>query len=257
MAKKYYGKLKIDREWYFVEYSPPTPKSLFAWITLVIYDQAHKTLEDIAIAMETEARFWVEEYTIPVFICAVDESEQNICLDGCRPINNAVAFADEKSGTIQVFWEVVKDDEIPKIALDEAYRDEVYQGFSCRTQEDIDSLNKDRRKAKRKSIILLVLWLSVIPAAIAFLGWANPLFSTAALLYSLYKAIERFLKIIGKKKPSEKEKTDRKKQQQMEHYYYHCSRNPEGFRKLKLENFENEAREKVLSEVKELKENGS
>lgn len=257
MAKKFYDKIKVDRDWYFVEYFPPTPKSLFAGVTLVVYDQTNKTVEDIANAMEEEAKSWVEKYPIPVFVGAVDKSELNLSLDGHRPINNAVAFRDEKSGIVQVYWEVLKNDQIPKLALDETYKDQVYNGLSYRSDADINDLNKSRRIAKRKSVILLVLWLSVIPAAIAILGWANPIFSAIALLYSLYKATDKFLIVTGKKKQSKKGKKKQEKQMQMEHYYYHCSRNPEGFRKLKQENFENEAQHKVLSEVRELKEKDS
>jgi hypothetical protein len=148
---------------------------------------------------------------------------------------------------------LLKNDQIPQLALDEAYKGQVYSELSYRTGADINSLNKSRKRAKIKSVILLVVWLSVIPAAIAFLGWANPIFSTIALLYSLYKATGKFLIITGKKKPSEKDKKKQKKQMQMEHYYYHCTLNPEGFRRLKQENYEKEAQSKVLSEVKELK----
>jgi hypothetical protein len=82
MTKMFYDKIKADRDWYFAEYSPPTPKSLLAWVTLIVYDQTKKTVADIAIAMENEAKSWVEKYSIPVFVCAVDAKEQNISLDG-------------------------------------------------------------------------------------------------------------------------------------------------------------------------------
>jgi len=39
----------------------------------------------------------------------------------------------------------------------------------------------------------------------------------------------------------------------MEHYHYHCERNPEGFLRLKLENFEREEREQIQNEAKALK----
>jgi hypothetical protein len=39
----------------------------------------------------------------------------------------------------------------------------------------------------------------------------------------------------------------------MRHHHYHCERNPEGFERLKLENFERWAREEVHAEAKSLK----
>lgn len=253
MTRKFYEKVKINRDWYFVEYSPPTPKSIFAGVTLVVYDQTKKNIADIAIAMEDEAKAWVEKYSIPVFVGAVDDREQNISLDGHRPLNNAVAFRDKNTDIIQIHWKLLKNNQIPQLALDEAFKDQVYRGFSYRTDEDIEDLSKSRKKAKTKSIILLVVWLSVIPAAIAFLGWANPIVSTIALLYSLYKASDKFLIVTGKKRPSEKDQKKQKKKMQMEHYYYHCSMNPEGFRRIRQENYDEEAKGNVLTEVEELK----
>ena len=39
----------------------------------------------------------------------------------------------------------------------------------------------------------------------------------------------------------------------MNHYFYHCERNPEGFMRLKVENFEREAKERTLKEVEALR----
>jgi len=35
--------------------------------------------------------------------------------------------------------------------------------------------------------------------------------------------------------------------------FYHCERNPEGFARLKVENFEREARERILKEAEVLR----
>ncbi len=39
----------------------------------------------------------------------------------------------------------------------------------------------------------------------------------------------------------------------MRHYFYHCERNPEGFARLKVENFEREAKEQTLKEAEALR----
>jgi len=41
----------------------------------------------------------------------------------------------------------------------------------------------------------------------------------------------------------------------MEHYYYHCERNPRGFEKLKIENFEQNAKDQNIAEYQKLREN--
>jgi hypothetical protein len=39
----------------------------------------------------------------------------------------------------------------------------------------------------------------------------------------------------------------------MKHYFYHCERNPEGFARLKAENFEREAKERIIKEAELLR----
>ena len=43
----------------------------------------------------------------------------------------------------------------------------------------------------------------------------------------------------------------------MEHYFYHCERNPDGFMRLKSENFRDDARERVRQEAEELRSTSS
>ncbi len=57
----------------------------------------------------------------------------------------------------------------------------------------------------------------------------------AAIIYSLYKIIRRFLKLKGYK--TKHEKDEEQKMNKMRHYFYHCERNPEGFLRLKSENY--------------------
>lgn len=40
----------------------------------------------------------------------------------------------------------------------------------------------------------------------------------------------------------------------MEDYYDHCERNPEGFERLRIENFERETREQIQNEARQLGE---
>lgn len=46
---------------------------------------------------------------------------------------------------------------------------------------------------------------------------------------------------MGWLKPTQREKEKAEKDLRMEHYFYHCEQNPEGFIRLKNENFEREA----------------
>jgi len=52
---------------------------------------------------------------------------------------------------------------------------------------------------------------------------------------------------------SEREKHKDAEELRMQHHHYHCERNPEGFMRLKAENFERDAREETHRETDELK----
>jgi len=54
-------------------------------------------------------------------------------------------------------------------------------------------------------------------------------------------------------KPSQREKQEAERNLKMSHYFYHCERNPEGFNRLKIENFEREAIEGTRKEAEELR----
>jgi len=75
----------------------------------------------------------------------------------------------------------------------------------------------------------------------------------AVLLYSLSQAFRTARKLFWHLEPSKSEKEKAEKELTMGHYYYHCERNPEGFARLKVENFEREARERIVKEAEALR----
>jgi hypothetical protein len=80
------------------------------------------------------------------------------------------------------------------------------------------------------------------------------LFLPATLLLFLIfgKSSIKWLKLAGYLKPSAIEKKRAEEQLKKDHYHYHCEKNPEGFMKLKIENFDREAKERTNAEMKEL-----
>lgn len=134
----FFDKLKEDRGWYFVEYSPPTPKGLLANIVLVVYDKNHSDAEEIARGIEAEAVTWVSRYDVPVFASACDSAEQSIDLTSVRDKNALVAFRDTESGEIRVFWELIPNERIPNKSLNPEYLLHVYKDVHYRTKEDIN-----------------------------------------------------------------------------------------------------------------------
>lgn len=54
---------------------------------------------------------------------------------------------------------------------------------------------------------------------------------------------------LGAHKVTPREEEKGEKQRKMDHYFYHCERNPDGFARLKIENFEKDAGERVRAEA--------
>ena len=105
-------------------------------------------------------------------------------------------------------------------------------------QEKITREYKTRANTAR--IFSLILWI-IIPLAIIILGFTSFYIGLSLFIISLLKLFVTYIKLFGNPErwiPGYKEKTE--KRRKMEHYYYHCELNPDGFTKLKLENFEKE-----------------
>jgi len=69
----------------------------------------------------------------------------------------------------------------------------------------------------------------------------------------LWQAIRTARKLFWRVEPSKSEKEKAEKELKMSHYFYHCERNLEGFARLKIENFEREAKERILKETEDLR----
>ncbi len=77
--------------------------------------------------------------------------------------------------------------------------------------------------------------------------------SLIALIYSIYKAIQKLLELTGRWPKSKRAKEKEQEELLKNHYYYHCQMNPGGFQRLKNENFEKMAREAIKKEAETLK----
>jgi uncharacterized protein YeaC (DUF1315 family) len=81
------------------------------------------------------------------------------------------------------------------------------------------------------------------------------LLALVALIYSLYKAIQKGLELTGKWPKSKRRKEKEREEELKEHYYYHCKMNPAGFKRLMLENSEKMSKDQISKEAMCLKMN--
>jgi hypothetical protein len=105
-------------------------------------------------------------------------------------------------------------------------------------------LRRESVRLVRTANLLAFLFWVVVPFVIIVLEETNPLVARFALVYALFKLGVEGLKLFGTPKwiPGHKARTERERR--MEHYFYHCERNPEGFARLRAENFAREEQER-------------
>jgi hypothetical protein len=242
---------KEDRGWYFVEYRPPIPGYPFATLAIVVLDIG-RTAEDIAATMEAELSIWLERYPVPIMVSAFDDTGSSMSLGNHRPCDHLNGFIDTKTNKTIREWRLLSNDEIPKDALDISYLRKVYAGTPFKTKQQLREQVLQQAKPLRLGWWIVFVWAAVVPAAVAVLEWWSDWLGVVVLIYSLYKALEKALRLMGKWPKSKAEAKKEADEARIKHHHYHCERNREGFERLKLENFERWAREETRKEAKAL-----
>jgi len=151
----------------------------------------------------------------------------------------------------------VPDAQLPDQALDKEYLTSTYADVPFRTGEQLRGASEKRVRELRLGWSVVFIWLVVVPAAVAILGFASRWIGAAVVLYSLWRAVVKALTLTGRWKKSAKELQREEDEGRMQRHHYYCERNPDGFRRLMTENLEREGREHIRSEADALRRKGS
>jgi hypothetical protein len=246
-----YEPIKEGRGWYFVEYHPPVSDFKFADLHLTITIENPQEV-DIVNAMEKELNDWLRRYPVPVFVSTFDNKGDLYHISKTKECNHLTGFFDQ-DGKICLYWRMVKDEEIPDIALNKEYVDELYSNFTFKTYAELDAERQKRRQQIERGFILFLFLPFVVTVIYESFVYFNKLLSLLAFFYILYKAVQKALKFAGMWPKSKREKEKEREENLKDHYYYHCQMNPKGFERLKLENFEKMGRDEIRKEVESLK----
>ena len=244
--------IKEDRGWYFVEYKPPRTGDKFSFLNVVVPGEA--TPVRVAAAMESELERWLHRYPIPLMVSAFDAKGDVYQLEGTRPINHVVGYLEIRTNRPVIFWRLPPENEIPgnPLSADELLR--LYNDVPYKTSAQTRQEAAAHRRQIQIGWAIVIGWVVVVPVAWAIFEWAGPAWVGLLLLpYSLWQAFVKALKLLGKWKVSPRELKAQEEELLMQHHHYHCERNPEGFLRLKLENFEREERERIQEEANALK----
>lgn len=233
--KIYFDRIMEKTDGYFLEYSPPVGSTPFASLVVTyVSDVEH---EEVAAELEFLAGKWIAQYPVPVMASAFDRHGDLIGLENVRSISHVTAILDE--GKPRYRWEFLEDEEFPEELKSPGYLIEIYSDLNYRTQSEVSVKARESLKPIRMAKRLLMVWSVVVPVAIALLEFFSPLWlSIIALVYSFWKAYLQWLKMMGRKKKSDRELEREKDASLKEHHHYHCKLNPDGFSRLKVENFQ-------------------
>lgn len=245
-----YEKIKENREGYFVEYNPNLFCDKFAVLQLVFLTEIDQS--NVIRLMEKELKAWLGQYPIPLMVSAFDKKGHSINLDPIKPLNILTGFFDNDKN-IRMYWKSFNMDEIPDVATNQEYVNKIYSKLTFKTFAELDYVTQKRRKQLTFGWLIFFIWLVPIPILIAVLENYNSWVSLIAMIYSIYMAARKGFELTGKWPKSKRQKEKEKEDQLKNHYYYHCKENPEGFKKLMLENIEKMAMDDIAREAESLK----
>lgn len=243
-------KIQEHRGGYFVTYCPADRGQWLAIVSLSYQEEID--FAEIKNAMERELKYWLQRFSVPLMVSSFDVRGSVIYFDGGSRKSHLTGYVDPKTGEIVQRWGIFKDDEFPSEQKEAGYLERAYRDVPFRLQDDVR--RKVRREARIRGRVIRTivffyaggaLLFEIVALGVEWLGHTLAAISIATGLYKLAKAM-------GWLKPSERDQEEAEKERKMAHYYYHCERNPEGFNRLKIENFERDAIERTQKESEEL-----
>jgi len=250
-AQLFFETVKEDRGGYFVEYRPPIPGWRFAMLQLIFLGPVEKELA--AQSMESELDRWLERYPVPAMVSACDDKGDLIRLAPVRGCDHLIGIPSDSGSRPEHHWRLVPDAELPDRPLDDEFLKRTYADIPYRTDEQLRRASEKWARELRIGWFVFFIWLVVVPAAVAVLGWASQWIGAAVVVYSLWRAVVKGLKLTGRWKKSARELQREEDEREMQQHHYHCKLNPEGFRRLLAENLEREEREQIRREADALK----
>ena len=250
-----FSSLKEDRGWYFVEYSPPIENYRFSVLQLSIVETRDK--ETVALAMESEAKAWLNRYPVPVMVTAFGLDGTVLQINDVRAINHLMAWIECAELPPVLKWELVANEVLPEIALNRELLEEIFATVPFKTGREIREEVAKQIATRRVGWWLVFVWAVIVPLIVAIVEWSSDLLGLLVLAFALVKAATKALRLTGHLPKSKRDEEKEAEELRMRHHHYHCQRNPEAFERLKAENFQREEIERTKAEALSLKQQAS
>lgn len=238
--KVFREQIKEHRGDYYVSYQPADTRFSSAAAHLTFLGNGHD-VADVKKAMERELQSWLSRFRVPVTVSAYDAKDDLIQVATEFSQAHLAGYVDPQTGQIIQQWGFPKDDELPSDQMDARYLARVYEGVPFRLQETVRQNAMREARTMGRSIRMIVFLLAGVPLLIEIVSlgvtWVGHILAGISITAGLYK----LAKMMGWLKLTQRAKEIAEKDLRMKHYFYHCERNPEGFNRLKIENFERDA----------------
>jgi hypothetical protein len=186
-------------------------------------------------------------------VSSFNYKDEMLNFSNIRPFNCLTGYICKKDKQIKRFWKLLKDQEIPPDALDPEYLKKTYASIPYKTEKQVVQKATARARQIRIGYRIIIAWVVLPPILITIIGWRSPIIGGLVVLFSFWKAFEKTMRMLGKWKRTSKEIEQENDERLKEHHHYHCQENPEGFYRLRNENFERWARESIKEEVNKLR----
>lgn len=234
--------VEVKRDGYYVSYSPKFVSTANDDSTALLSVRLLRehSLEQCKQIAESEFEYWIKRYPVPLQVLVKFECKTTLRISSIAecPYICGVSKSDYR-------WGGFLDNELETYMPSNDELKAIYSELPSKTSEEVD-IKLNQELIGKRIIKWLVLFTAVIiPALIAFLGWSHPLFSALALIFAWYKCADKWLSLSGRKIKTEAELAVEEDERLKEHHHYHCKLNPQGFERLKLENFQADSEERL------------
>lgn len=250
--KVFRERIEEHRGDYYVSYQPADARFPSAFAQLTFLDNGY-AITDVKKAMEYELKSWLSRFRVPVMLSSYDAKDDPIHVATEFDQSHLVGYVDPKTGQIIQHWGFLKNQELPSEQMDAEYLARAYEGVPFRLQEVVrkNALRETRMLGRGARIALFLMFGVPVLIEMVSLGvtWLGHVLAGASITMGLYK----FSKAMGWLKPTQRDKEKAEKELRMRHYFYHCEQNPDGFNRLKIENFEREAIRRTHEEADALR----
>ncbi|MDK9731090.1 hypothetical protein KI701_23285 [Vibrio sp. D415a] len=241
--------VEVMRDGYYVSYSPKfisaeNDDSTAILSVRLLREHSLKQCKEIA---EFEFEYWIKRYPVPLQTLVKFECETTLRLSKIADCPYICGVSES-----EYRWGGFLDNELEIHMPSNNELKLIYSELPSKTSEEVDVLLNQELRGRRILKWFVLFIAVIIPALIALLGWSHPLFSALALIFAWYKCADKWLSLSGRKLKTDAELAAEEDERLKEHHHDHCKLNPEGFERLKLENFKVNRKERLHKKLESM-----